>query len=115
MDLNLESINKSYQEKIQTTLKLISELKREPTVDPYSLWTAINVSRSLRMFEEASTRRLSHMVVGADHAADLKALGKANVSFIGVTVSDSETRKRLASYAAHKTLLERLWKIAEKK
>ncbi|HII39337.1 TPA: hypothetical protein HA318_05035 [Candidatus Micrarchaeota archaeon] len=50
---------------------------------------ALVFERSLQMHSTAKRKRLSHIVVGAAHAADLQVAGKATASFVGVRDASS--------------------------
>ena len=83
----------------------------------YSLSNALSFERSLHMCEQALKQGASHVVIGSQHAADLKLAGKAEHTLVGEAAGYAEygAAQALICKAAHerfKPLIEEIKRIA---
>ena len=89
-------------------LKLVDYLQHNsPNIfrNLYGLNQASILARSLEMFENAKSKKLKHIIVGADHARDLELLKNVRVNYVNNVTPTHDSNSRIAHYDRFKDLL----------
>lgn len=107
----LRETNPEYQKIAKMLEKMLERFPelRKPHLE--SIYDALQVVRSRRMFEKAEKLKLQHIVVGAEHADDMKANHNATTTTIGE--KGSHLAQRSQNYADYRTFTKELETIAE--